>query len=1186
MRLTRTLTWPVPTPWRTPMAVAVGLALGGALPAQAQSFTQSGANSTSGNPSGLPFVGNPASLDFGTDAIYIGNSAPGSFSALAGAQLTAGALSIANGGVPYVPANPGTGDPASGSWGNVTFGGAGTAVTLTGTQNRLEVGNWGTGTLTVSGGALVDAASAPCASGCGAFIGNGAGSTGTLNITGVGSEVRTLGISIGQSSVFTNPPNAFVFGTPGGTTNAVVNVLAGGKLTTERATVGSNNGSPNGNGSEKAFGTLVIDGANSQWLVKNNSLGAAGNQAAGLTIGNNAGGEGTVTVTNGGKLRIDGTDGPGPNDFINIASNGGKGTLTVSGAGSSVDVVGVNTVLQVGRAGAGAQGSFSVLVGASASALYINVGRDGASGMMAVDGSSVVQSGVGSNQSPGVNGPAFTHIGRDGGSGTAVLSNGGTWLITDGGGDGRTSVASPGVALGRGANASGSLTITGAGSRMEITSSSINPAPGSGDNYNPFFAVGFDNAATTSGTLTVSDGGKLVMTGNALSTVANSRVTQLAIGGRSGTAGTGTATVTGAGSEIVLQGSSALINVGREAGGNGTLNVLAGGKVSSTSMAVGISGTGTVNIDNAWIALSGTRTDTNPLVGAGTTIGRGAGGNGTLNMSNGARLTIDPTVNTSGMSVGGDTFLDGGTGTVTMSGGSSIVFGGPLSGNAMSIGRTGNGTVGLSTSSFIDVGSTASVDVGRSPGGVGVLNLLSGSKLKGGDVNFGGNSDTAAGGNATVTVSGTGSEIAASGDLARVLVGRGGTGTLNVDSGGKITAKNLTVGRAAGGNGTLNADNATINLSGEQFSGGNYFGAALSVGNRGGNGTATINNSTVTITNNTATGAALNVGGSAPNPTGTGVLNLTGGTTVDINAAAGLGSFNVGYNGNGTANINNSTVNVNDGGAAYVGRQAATPATPGSPAVPAATGVLNLSNGAVLNAGFVGVGVSSAGTGKTLGTAGGTGTVDLGDLGTGGTINAPRFELGYGSLLKGSGTINAGPGGEVVIGGTVDIGHSPGRIIIRCDVTMLLGSQLILEIDGTGGVVPPIDQLVIGSDSTFDLTQLKIIFAFVGDTNPESVNLDLSEFLRTDAPGGGTTGLEALFGKNGNAKSWGSAVNSGLFAFQSSYYDVTSFEFNPETGQIGGVDASAIPEPATYALVLLALGLMVRGQRRATARRV
>jgi T5SS/PEP-CTERM-associated repeat protein len=84
------------------------------------------------------------------------------------------------------------------------------------------------------------------------------------------------------------------------------------------------------------------------------------------------------------------------------------------------------------------------------------------------------------------------------------------------------------------------------------------------------------------------------MTGNAVSTQANGRNTSMNIGGRSGTAAAGTATVTGAGSEIIVQGNDAQINVGREAGGNGTLNVFAGGKVSSTSLAVGISAIGTV----------------------------------------------------------------------------------------------------------------------------------------------------------------------------------------------------------------------------------------------------------------------------------------------------------------------------------------------------------------------------------------------------------------------------------------------------------------------------------------------------------------------------------------------------------------------------------------------------------------
>ena len=78
--------------------------------------------------------------------------------------------------------------------------------------------------------------------------------------------------------------------------------------------------------------------------------------------------------------------------------------------------------------------------------------------------------------------------------------------------------------------------------------------------------------------------------------------------------------------------------------------------MSSTSLAVGVSGTGTVNIDNAFIALSGNRTDTDPLVGAASTFGRGVGGNGELNMSNGASFTITPSVSNGGLGFGGDAF--------------------------------------------------------------------------------------------------------------------------------------------------------------------------------------------------------------------------------------------------------------------------------------------------------------------------------------------------------------------------------------------------------------------------------------------------------------------------------------------------------------------------------------------------
>ena len=81
----------------------------------------------------LPFSGNPSSLDFTGNTIQIaGNNSPGSFSALAGAQLKADGLSIAYGG--------------TGALGNVTFSGAGTKVEAAGwlsqPPRRRHLGYW------------------------------------------------------------------------------------------------------------------------------------------------------------------------------------------------------------------------------------------------------------------------------------------------------------------------------------------------------------------------------------------------------------------------------------------------------------------------------------------------------------------------------------------------------------------------------------------------------------------------------------------------------------------------------------------------------------------------------------------------------------------------------------------------------------------------------------------------------------------------------------------------------------------------------------------------------------------------------------------------------------------------------------------------------------------------------------
>ena len=56
-----------------------------------------------------------------------------------------------------------------------------------------------------------------------------------------------------------------------------------------------------------------------------------------------------------------------------------------------------------------------MLAGATAATLNFNVGRNGGTGTVTIDGAGSVltMSGVGTNQSPRINGPAFANIGLD-----------------------------------------------------------------------------------------------------------------------------------------------------------------------------------------------------------------------------------------------------------------------------------------------------------------------------------------------------------------------------------------------------------------------------------------------------------------------------------------------------------------------------------------------------------------------------------------------------------------------------------------------------------------------------------------------------------------------------------------------------------------------------------------------------
>lgn len=1125
-----------------PTLTALALAAASAV-AHAQFFSSTG-NASSFPTNVFPINGAQQTYNLVGSSVSIGSSAAGTFSATNGGVLLADALSLGNGG--------------TGS-GTVTVSGAGTLIGLGSTAttgfNRLEVGNWGFGSLTVSAGALIDATAA-CAPGqrCGTFIGNAAGSTGVLNIDGAGSTVSTIGFtSIGQTSVFTTAVNGFDFGTPGGTTNGTVNITNGGLFQTQRASVGSGPSGTAALGTEQGIGNIVIDGAGSRWLATRDTVS---NTNASVSFGNGVGGQGTLLVRNGGQLVVDGTGGSTSN-FDNLTiGNRGQGTATVTGVGSNITVQGNNPNIGVGANGG--QGTLNVLAGATVNSLFFNVGNGptGTTGTATFDGAgtTVTLSGVGTPGVVNANGAGFLTIGRNGGSGQATVSNGARIVINDAGLDSRGS-GSPGLQVARDLGSNGTLTITGAGSEVRISSTSLGVA--TNDNFNPFVAIGRFDAGTT-GTLSITNGGKLILEGNAVSTPTDARGTTLAIGGSSDTVagGTGTATVSGAGSEIRVSGSDAFISVGRGPGAVGTLSILNQGTVSSGGMNVGrgVGGNGTLVMNNGTLNFSGQFNDGGGS-GAFLTIGN-RGGTGTATITNGSQVNITNLgSNGAGLSIGGTAPNPTGTGTLTLSGGSQINITAAAGLGFVSIGRDGTGTANITQGSSINVaGGTA--NVGVLPGGQGSLTISGGSLLTSNLVGIGGSSDTAPGGSGTATVSGAGSELRASGPNGFIGVGRGGTGSLTIDNQGLASAIAMSVGRS-GGTGVLTVNNAQIQLAGQQTAG-NLSGASFAVGTGGGTGTATLNNSTLSISNAGSAGASMSIGGSPNFPTGTATLNVTN-SQINITAATGPATARIGHDGTATATLTNSSLNLSNGTTASGSVIIA--------GLPGSVATMTLNAGSVINAAYVGVGATPSAT-PGVQNPGGVGRLVLNDS----TVNTTTFEIGaLGTLSGNNGVINAS--GDVIVGGTIDPGNSPGRIRINCNLISLPGSVLRLEIqsDGAGGFIT--DQLVIGDDSTFDFSNFRVVFSFLDDTDVNafaaSGGFDFDNFLRTGVGTDESQGLSAAFGAG---VTWANQINSSLVTVESMAYNVSGLTFGGDGGVT--VTASRIPEPATWLMVLMGLAAM------------
>ncbi len=722
-----------------PSVLTVAAALLASLPAQA-------VITTTGAIGGGSMLG-PGDTQLPTVSVRVGDAAAGSLLMDAGSFMQLAKLSFGTGG---------TGN------GVATLTGASTRLELlgngTGSQTqRLIVGDFGTGQVTVSGGALLKSTQvAACLVQfhyCDSFVGGAAGDVATLTVTGSASNVDIANaLFIGHPGLATQALNGYVYGVAGATVQANVNVLAGAVLRTDRAQVGTRQWDNASTGFEKSVNNVTVAGTGSLWRVTGGQgwdgvTGATITQAAGVSVALDRYSVSNIDIRDGGELRIEGLS--GVFNFVNL-SNGGRSDMSVRGANSALTFTGDAAVLHVGRSLGSAL--LSVTQGAQVNgAWYTAVGRDGSLGELLIDGvgSRLRADGTASAAASGSQQNSVLDIGTNG-TGTATVSNGGRIeLVAAGKGDFALQLS-----VGRGAASSGTLNIRGAGSVVQLTQPSVLAGGGPGEAFNPLVRIGREG----SGQLNITAGGKLLLEGNAVSTLADSRGTSVYIGGSSDTVngGKGIALVSGLGSEIRLSGSDGYIGVGHGPQSSGQLTVADQASVSSIGMNVGRSGgVGVLKVDNASLNFAGQQTG-GSISGAFLSIGR-SGGIGVADFSGGSVVTLN-NLGSAGASLnlGGTSVGPLGEGSLTLSGASRVNVVAAPGLAAVTVGRDGSGFLRLKGASTVDVGD-GNFYVGRLAGSDGTVIATEASVINAGWVGVGRNKTATGdsdGGTATMVLNG------------------------------------------------------------------------------------------------------------------------------------------------------------------------------------------------------------------------------------------------------------------------------------------------------------------------------------------------------------------------------------------------------------------------------------------------
>jgi outer membrane autotransporter protein len=649
--------------------------------------------------------------------------------------------------------------------------------------------------------------------------------TGNLTLTGTSSYDSTTTVSAGaltvsgaSGAVTTSKLNV------SGASGATLALQGGGKLTTtgtsnDSVWVGYNSG---------YSGTVTVSGDGSR-------LTSGGDLKLGLA------GSGSMAVSDGGAVSVVGTL------FLAQGALASAGSLTVAGDGSSVSVGGG---LLIGATGSGAM---TVSDGGAVSvAGYLSMGayNSTASGFLTItgDGSSVT-AGTGATVGSG-------------GTGSLTVSDGGQFLVTNGG-----------VGAGAGGNTHGDIVITGAGSLMQAS----------------FVQIGY--VSTVASTMTVSAGGGVE--------------TQLGmIGVLAG--GAGTVTVTGAGSRWT---NSADFYFGAGGAATGTLTIADGGTVSTGSgVSYTLGASSKVSTSTVYLAYSAGSVAT---LNIGAASGSAAAAAGTLDSEH---VVFGPGTGTVVFNHTGTDYvfgaaMSGTAGTIKVESGTTILTGASTytgattisSGATLQIGN--GGTTGSFAGAITDNGALVfnrSNDLthGGAISGSGTLTKLGAGNVTLAGVNTYAGGTTISAGTLTGTVDsfGTGAIAVAGGAFLGLAQDTDATFAKTVSGAGSVIKT---------GTGNLTLGNNNTYAGGTTISAGTLSGSAASFGTGGINVDSVANLMLVQATD--ASLANVISGAGTISKSGTGNLTLTG----DSSGFSGTtyvteGTLSV----NGTLGDSSSTVSV------------------------------------------------------------------------------------------------------------------------------------------------------------------------------------------------------------------------------------------------------------------------------------